>query len=526
VIVWGGALWDGGQYDPALDRWSSVEKRGAPSPLGGFALVWTGHEAVLWGTSGASGRYDPLARRWAVMNAVPPSREGAAVVWTGNEMILWSGWKPFMPGQYMVDSSGSGERYDPATDSWSAVSSQSAPYGTAPSYAVWTGSRMIVWAGDNYSYRAGRYDPVADAWSSVTTTGAPSSRSGHNLIWTGSTMLVWGGQTSAGLTNTGGRYDPVADSWQPIATAGAPSARQNAAAVWTGTTMLVWGGLTGTSAYAGDGAAYDPSGDSWSALPAGGAPTPRAYASAVWTGQDMIVWGGYDGIYLGSGSRYRPSATAWTALPSTGAPVPRYHHTAVWTGSEMVVWGGYNGGNLNTGGRYAPATDAWSPTTLVDAPEARSQHAAVWTGSLMLVWGGRATTGGDYALGHDIDDDGDGYSECQGDCDDANPSAWFAPSEVAGLQFAADDATLSWDPATYGGTSPPTYTVYRSPRPDLFVESACVAAGIPETVAPDAEIPGTGETFFYLVGAVNGCAPPGDLGPGAGGVSRKGSCAP
>src|SRR5207244_4052561 len=61
---------------------------------------------------------------------------------------------------------------------------------------------------------------------------------------------------------------------------------------------------------------------------------------------------------------------------------------------------------------------------------------AVWTGSLMIVWGGgRATTiglasGGRYALGQSVDDDGDGVSECEGDCNDQDSAIHPGAEEI------------------------------------------------------------------------------------------------
>src|SRR2546425_1029625 len=183
-------------------------------------------------------------------------------------------------------------------------------------------------------------------------------------------MVVWGG----GL-DTGGRYDPIADTWTPTSTANAPSARSAHTAVWTGSLMIVWGGL------------YP---------------------------------------YLNTGARYDPATDTWTPMSTTNAPSARYDHTAVWTGSLMVVWGGYDGSSLNTGARYDPATDTWTPTSTANSPSARHSHTAVWTGNLMIVWGGYdgsffLNTGGRYVIAPVVDGDGDGFSECQGDCDDTNP---------------------------------------------------------------------------------------------------------
>ena len=101
---------------------------------------------------------------------------------------------------------------------------------------------MLVWGGfGGFTNTGAQYDPATDTWTAITVTGAPSAGS---AVWTGSHMLVWGGYDSAnaGLTNTGALYDAATDTWKPITTAAAPSARTSHTAVWTGSRMLVWGG--------------------------------------------------------------------------------------------------------------------------------------------------------------------------------------------------------------------------------------------------------------------------------------------
>src|SRR5678810_201050 len=88
-----------------------------------------------------------------------------------------------------------GGRYNPSTDSWTATSTTNAPEARVYHTAVWTGSQMIVWGGDNGTYfnTGGRYNPTADSWTASSTTNAPAARSFHTVVWTGSEMIVWGG---------------------------------------------------------------------------------------------------------------------------------------------------------------------------------------------------------------------------------------------------------------------------------------------------------------------------------------------
>ncbi|HEV8375103.1 MAG TPA: MopE-related protein, partial [Candidatus Polarisedimenticolia bacterium] len=239
----------------------------------------------------------------------------------------------------------------------------------------------------------GRYDPATDTWHPLSMTGAPAPRIRHTAVWTGSEMIIWGGggPTSSQSLDSGGRYNPATDTWLPTSTTGSPRARANHTAVWTGDRMIVWGG--GVSSGVAD---------------------------------------------LNTGGRYDPQTDSWAPTSTLEAPSPRHAHTAVWTGVRMVVWGGERYvTNLASGGQYDPTNDSWVATAVSGGPLARHFHTALWTGSLMLVWGGESTTplssGGRYdpvPLGVDEDQDGDGFTGCGGDCEDADPSVHPGAMEV------------------------------------------------------------------------------------------------
>ena len=68
---------------------------------------------------------------------------------------------------------------------------------------------MIVWGGTGDT-TGGRYNPGTDTWN-ATSTGAnvPSPRVFHTAVWTGTEMIVWGGDdgSSNNQFNTGERMD-------------------------------------------------------------------------------------------------------------------------------------------------------------------------------------------------------------------------------------------------------------------------------------------------------------------------------
>ncbi|MDQ7087000.1 MAG: MopE-related protein [Acidobacteriota bacterium] len=329
--------------------------------------------------------------QWSALPPAPlTARDGHVAVWTGTEMIVWGG----------EDASaallGDGARFDPDLGTWTTITTTGAPAPRRDAVAVWTGTEMIVWGGEGGSGPLGdgaRYNPGTDTWSPLSLAGAPSPRRGHRAVWTGTEMIVWGGEDGLTFLADGASYDPSTDTWAPLGSVGAPSGRADHSAVWTGTEMIVWGGRD-ASGRLGDGAAWNATADTWSALPSSGSPSARSDHGAVWTGTEMIVWGGQDDAGpLGSGGRYDPAGT-WAPVSAVGEPSQRHHHAQVWSGWEMIVWGGREGlGPTASGARYEPASDTWSPVETLGAPSARSAMSAVWSGRQMLLWGGRGAAG-------------------------------------------------------------------------------------------------------------------------------------
>jgi len=423
---------------------------------------------------------------------VPTARQLHTVIWTGSEMIVWGGWNGTSTAY------NTGGRYTPATDSWtfSSLTGATGPDVPPARYrhtAVWTGTEMIVWGGQNAAGTAlnngGRYNVATDGWihsalTAATGSNVPSARTLHTAVWTGTEMIVWGGtpNTVSNALNNGGRYNPSTDAWVLSLLTGAtgsytPSARVDHTAVWTGSEMIVWGGQNAGGAAVNDGGRYIPSTDAWALTNLTNAlgsftPSARFRHTAVWSGTEMIVWGGAAsdaGMGLNNGGRYDPTIDGWvlsSLTNATGSFIPggRQRHAAVWTGADMIVWGGSTDGStalLNTGGRFAPDLDRWVLTTLTDGtgsnvPSARQYHTAIFTGASdhrFVVWGGtpNTATGGLYcaaclAVVWFGDADGDGYGDplvtqvsCTQpagyvalgtDCNDANPAIHPGAAEI------------------------------------------------------------------------------------------------
>jgi hypothetical protein len=189
----------------------------------------------------------------------------------------------------------------------------------------------------------------------------------------------------------------------------------------------------------------------------------------------------------------------------------------------------------------------------------------------MVLWGGYygARSGGRYAFGHGSDDDGDGSTECDGDCDDAqpaihpgasevcdgrdndcdaatdedgdgdgasvcvdcndlNPGAHATPGEVQSLVFL-DATSMQWSPPAAPGASTIAYDTLRAAGAGNFTGGAsCVESDDgADTGASDGTVPSSRGIYFYLVRAENACPlGQGTLGTMSSGEPRSGRTCP
>jgi len=73
---------------------------------------------------------------------------------------------------------------------------------------------------------------ATNTWKATSLTSAPSKRFGHTAVWTGTKMIVWGGEDASDFTNDGGIFDPSSGAngtWtyiDPASDADTPSIRE------------------------------------------------------------------------------------------------------------------------------------------------------------------------------------------------------------------------------------------------------------------------------------------------------------
>ena len=226
-------------------------------------------------------------------------------------MLVWG-------GNNRAGRRADGALYNPADNTWTLLPTAGAPAGRANATVLWAGDRFLVWGGEGANgYLADGAQLLftggvpASTWQALGALGAPAARSGHTAVWTGTRMLVWGGENGQGKRGDGAAYDPLANAWTPLPTASAPVARKLHSAIWTDAEMIVYGGATATGATS-SGAAYNPALNRWRALTNPGTPAARQAATAVWTGSQALFFGGANsnGALLAALQRLDPQP-AW-----------------------------------------------------------------------------------------------------------------------------------------------------------------------------------------------------------------------
>jgi len=77
---------------------------------------------------------------------------------------------------------------------------------------------MIVFGGYNLAYQntGARYNPTTNTWTAITTSGAPSARHYHTAVWSGTEMIIWGGSSGSTALSDGARYNPTGNTWTAI----------------------------------------------------------------------------------------------------------------------------------------------------------------------------------------------------------------------------------------------------------------------------------------------------------------------
>jgi hypothetical protein len=268
-------------------------------------------------------------------------------------------------------------------------------------FAVWTGTKALLWGGGNGSPApltdGASYDPASRTWAMLPAAPLrPDARGRQAIVWTGTHLVVI--QPGAGAA-----FDPAASTWTTVPALPHVAGWQPFAigAGWTGGAVITWvasrspANLDRFSAYS-----WVPASRAWTSLPGRPDDADFPFGATARIGGRLLFLGG-EGCPPGAscpvqgffdGAWFDPSSGTWTSLPETfsGGAGP-----AVWTGSAMVVFATKAGASADPPDRppdiaagaaaaFDPSTGTWTDLARCPAPDLTNASLA-WTGRQVIV---------------------------------------------------------------------------------------------------------------------------------------------
>jgi len=296
----------------------------------------------------AAERYDPATDRWTLVAPLGRARAFHTATALADGTVLVVGGHGATPDPAAAETPATAERYDPATDRWSALPGPQAGRVEHTATLLPDGRVLVVGGigvGGERALGAEIYDPAAGRWrATAPPPSVPLTRNAATLLADG-TVLVTGGTTPPPPTCQGGgctlgttaaalRYDPVADRWTAVAPMTSARAGHTATLLPDGSVLVVGGGQAER---------YDPRADRWT--PTAAQPAGHAFdhtATALPDGSVLVAGGGDRGgvPYTTAADRYDPVGDRWTAAGTLQAARSRHTATRLLDGRVLVA-GGY-----------------------------------------------------------------------------------------------------------------------------------------------------------------------------------------
>lgn len=230
MLLWGGAPSggepsDGAAYDPSTDRWRPIPD--APFPSAGRPVgVWTGSEMIVLAgfNSPEAGTYDPKTNQWRKLPELPsrPQAPYPVAVWAGDRIVA-----VVQPAGQRLDDAPPIVSLALGEDAWV----DAPPVSQGQVVLAWTGKGLVAAAGRDaltLTDDGQRWDKIATAPRSVRAGDTPA-------VWTGSRLLLWAGDAASAI-------DPGRRTWETMPS-GDTTRRTQPAVVWADGVLLTWGGF-------------------------------------------------------------------------------------------------------------------------------------------------------------------------------------------------------------------------------------------------------------------------------------------
>jgi large repetitive protein len=297
----------------------------------GSVLVVGGHNATI---PASSERYDPTTGAWHNSGTLSTDRSGYKAIVLSDGSVLVVG----------DDHDTLAERYDPISEAWRAAGHMQTRHFD-PAVIRISDGKVLVIGGDidwNYQLTAStveRYDPATDAWSAVSQLPVAVKQPTATLLADG-TVLVVGtidqscGQWCNNEVAFASRYNPLTNSWNVTAAMSTTPGAHSASLLTNGKVLVIaeWGNNTQL---------YNPATNIWSSAMSLIEHRTSYTVTSLPNGR-VLVLGGLNvttGALLSTVEIYYAGSDTW--IRARNLIRPRANHTATLlpNGAVLVVGG-------------------------------------------------------------------------------------------------------------------------------------------------------------------------------------------
>ncbi|AUX23564.1 uncharacterized protein SOCEGT47_040910 [Sorangium cellulosum] len=332
-------------YDPAAMQWVSTPLMANAHGWRAATLLHDGR-VLAAGADGVSHTsadlYDPATDTWTEAAPMAGSHRWHTLTRLGNDKVL-------VAGDSSTTVATNAELYDPATDTWSSVGSSTVSRYEHTATLLADGKVLLIGgrqAGTSSTLLAttALYDPATNTWTAKASMSAP--RFGHTATLLGSgEVLVTGGFSTTAYAATAEIYDPATDTWSP-ATSMSSARMYHTATLLSDGDVLILGGESSPLDYLASTEIYDPSSDTWTSGPSLGVGRSLHAATGLDDGRVLVTggrtYGPSSGVAaLSSAEIHDPVSNTWTAVDSMNDV--RMAHAALLLGDGRVLAVGSSG---------------------------------------------------------------------------------------------------------------------------------------------------------------------------------------
>ncbi|MBY4898939.1 kelch repeat-containing protein [Cupriavidus sp. AU9028] len=303
----------------------------ATTLAGGKVLLAGGYTAS--GITNACAIYDPLANSWTATGSLATGRsEGTATRLPNGRVLVAGGSTGGTVG------TATAELYDPVTGMWQATASMAEARIRHTATLLRNGKVLVI---GGYTRSGGTvhvsgtaelYDPATGTWSALTTRLAePRGQHSATLLADGSAVLVVGGGGNGFASSS--ELFPVGDSGltTPVAGGGQATVSQ-AVRLASGKVLAIGEDATARL--------YDPATSSWTTSTMN-AQRLLPTMTLLPDGRVLVAGGAAVGGRLASTEIYNPDANTWTVGASMSTPRGAAMEALLSDGSVLVI-GGFN----------------------------------------------------------------------------------------------------------------------------------------------------------------------------------------